>query len=229
MQKSKAPSQQAAKRQKTSSVQKTKNATRNRSTVVAGKGFPKKMVMTHKYSEIAQITSATGNVGIYQYRANGMYDPNITGTGHQPYYFDQMSALYDHYTVIGSKILIKATPLSTLTNPMLIACYKNDDATVTPTKMSDYIEQSESSWALFPVDSCSPATLNMSWSAKQTFGGSVLGNDNLQGTGSSDPTEQTVYTIAVQSTDGLTNQAIVVEVLIEYIAVWDELRDLAGS
>ena len=32
-------------------------------------------------------------------RMNSLFDPDQTGTGHQPYYFDQFAALYNRYTV----------------------------------------------------------------------------------------------------------------------------------
>lgn len=35
-----------------------------------------------------------------------MYDPDLTGFGHQPYFFDQLTDIYSHYVVIGSKIKI---------------------------------------------------------------------------------------------------------------------------
>ena len=35
---------------------------------------------------------------------NSLFDPDQTGTGHQPYYFDQFAALYNRYTVLGSKL-----------------------------------------------------------------------------------------------------------------------------
>ena len=36
-------------------------------------------------------------------------DPNHTGVGHQPLYFDQLMTIYNHYIVIGAKITVKFT------------------------------------------------------------------------------------------------------------------------
>jgi hypothetical protein len=33
------------------------------------------------------------------WRLNSLFDPNLTGTGHQPYGFDQLAALYQRYLV----------------------------------------------------------------------------------------------------------------------------------
>lgn len=55
-----------------------------------------------------QNTFSTGAVsaGGYVFAANGLYDPNITGTGHQPMGFDQLMLFYEHYTVTSAKITV---------------------------------------------------------------------------------------------------------------------------
>jgi hypothetical protein len=43
---------------------------------------------------------SSGLFGVEQvYRLNSLFDPDFTGTGHQPYGFDQIAALYDQYKV----------------------------------------------------------------------------------------------------------------------------------
>ena len=41
-----------------------------------------------------------------QFVANGAFDPNLTGVGHQPRGFDQFMAGYETFTVTGSKISV---------------------------------------------------------------------------------------------------------------------------
>lgn len=45
----------------------------------------------------ATLTSYTGSQ--YVFRLNSLYDPDLTGTGHQPYGFDQYAALFNRYKV----------------------------------------------------------------------------------------------------------------------------------
>jgi len=77
-----------------------------RPVINTGAGFPQKMVMTHKYCDKVQLTSTLGVITNYLFSTNGLYDPNITGTGHQPAYFDQMTPIYNNYTVIMSRIKV---------------------------------------------------------------------------------------------------------------------------
>jgi len=53
------------------------------------------------------LTGASGVIAQYAFTANGIYDPNITGTGHQPLGFDTMMTYYDQYTVLNSKITVR--------------------------------------------------------------------------------------------------------------------------
>ncbi|PWN73053.1 hypothetical protein CV717_29100, partial [Bacillus cereus] len=45
----------------------------------------------------------------YYFSCNGIHDPNITGTGHQPYGHDTVASLYNHYRVDKSVITVSPT------------------------------------------------------------------------------------------------------------------------
>jgi hypothetical protein len=59
------------------------------------------------YSEKVTFTMTSGALASYVFSGNGLYDPNITGTGHQPYGYDLYNVLYRRYVVHSSNI--KAT------------------------------------------------------------------------------------------------------------------------
>ena len=194
-----------------------------------GLGFPKKVKEIHKYAEIVTVsTGASGSTdGVYTFSANGMYDPNITGTGHQPMYFDQLGALYNHYCVVSSKISVKVVPIQG--GPaMVVALYVNDDTTVTP-NIYGQIENSNCSFKNVPFNNQDTIVLNQKWSAAKYFGKNPLSNTELQGTTAANPTEQSYYTFTLNSSATATAASVQVLFYLEYTAVWKELKDIASS
>lgn len=66
--------------------------------------FPKQMRQTLKYVTTFQF--ALGTIASaptsFQFRANSLYDPEVALGGHQPYGYDQLSAMYQKLVVISS-------------------------------------------------------------------------------------------------------------------------------
>lgn len=67
-----------------------------------------------RYSAI--LTFSAGNVieplGIseYVFRGNSIFDPDFSGSGNQPYGFDQWTDIYSNYLVYGSKFTVEDVP-----------------------------------------------------------------------------------------------------------------------
>lgn len=177
----------------------------------------------HTYFE-RQVTlsPSLGVPGIYVYSANGMFDPNITGGGNQPLGFDQMTPMFDHYSVIYSKITVdfyytgtsesayvgvKLTDNSgSVTSPAPLACGESTGALVTDQKDSITISRS----------------VNI---GKFLGRPNVLNEDDLRGTSSSNPTEQ-AYWFLYNIPNGSANNDVVAIVRIEYVAIWTEPKAL---
>lgn len=65
------------------------------------------------YASIVSLAPAAGTVSINSYRGNGVYDPDFTGVGTTAYTYSQLSALYNRYRVIGSRIFVNFTNTGT--------------------------------------------------------------------------------------------------------------------
>jgi len=77
--------------------------------------FPPTMFAQHKYVEDFNFftDNLTGLMGTdYAFRLNSMYDPNFSGTGHQPQGYDQMASVYGRYTVYKVRLSIRITAAS---------------------------------------------------------------------------------------------------------------------
>lgn len=70
--------------------------------------FPTEKFVKLKYSMTTTLTQVSVPVA-QQFRCNSLYDPDLTGTGHQPYFYDQLNTIYQNYTVYGVAYEIIAT------------------------------------------------------------------------------------------------------------------------
>jgi hypothetical protein len=70
--------------------------------------FPPRTHKMLRYHENISIAVTTGAVNNYIFRANDLFDPNYTGTGHQPMGFDQMMVFYNHFAVDRCRIVVTA-------------------------------------------------------------------------------------------------------------------------
>jgi len=59
------------------------------------------------YADVIRIAPSSA-IGQYTFRGNSTFDPDYTSTGHQPYYRDQLAAIYSRYRVYGSRITVSA-------------------------------------------------------------------------------------------------------------------------
>jgi len=80
-------------------------------------GFPTTQDVTLKYCETVTINcGAAGALGYYSWRANSLFDPNLTGVGHQPMGRDAWSAIYSRYVVMRSRCIATYTVASSATD-----------------------------------------------------------------------------------------------------------------
>lgn len=193
-------------------------------------GFPKRISIKHRYVETFSLTSGAGTVATYLFSANGMFDPNNTGGGHQPQYFDTLVGVYNHYVVHKSKITVQAATASgSAASSSLFGVYIEDDTTVTGSKAQTFAEYNSASYRMLHNASNEPVTVSKSWDAKQAFGGNIQDNDDLQGSSAANPVEQQFFTLFVQDVDKTTTVSLNLTVTIEYEAIWDELKNLAEN
>lgn len=196
----------------------------------AGFGFPPELKIKLRYAENIALTGTAGGTGQYLFSCNGLYDPNITSTGHQPMYFDQIMAVYDHYTVLSSKITINLCPQdATAAGPFQVSLFLNDDASLSTTSLLSLAESNEANTRIVADNANTSITLVKYWNQKRYFPGSALANNVLQGSSGANPTEQTVYALVIGALDGVSTVNCFAQVLIEYTAIFGETAPITGS
>jgi hypothetical protein len=75
-------------------------------------GMPDSFTTTLEYTDVVKFSSNTSPYATYVFRGNSLYDPDYTGTGHQPLYFDTLMAVYSKYKVISVTVNISFIGLS---------------------------------------------------------------------------------------------------------------------
>lgn len=190
--------------------------------------IPARFITKHKYSETFSL--ALSNSYQYKYNLNGMYDPNSTGGGHQPYGYDQLATLYNRYRVIKCSYTISGIQSdSPGTNTRLVAVPSNAATTFTTVS-----EACETPRAKFIVQGAagSPLKTLHGWSYIPSLMGrskaEYMADDRYQATNGSNPSELAILNI-VGGTLGDVGTSITAVITLEYTCEWFDLNQLAQS
>lgn len=189
--------------------------------------FPPQLFNTLRYSEQVTVTLNGSGESTYIFSCNGLYDPNITGTGHQPLYFDQLTSIYDHYTCLSSRITVLPTITAT-SGPFILGVYVDDDTTGL-TGLSSLVERPGVKYQQVNVNAGQSSKLTNNWSASRVFGPGTQADPSMQGSAASNPTEQSYYFVFVGGNTTLAASAVSFLVTIEYHVVWDEYVTVGQS
>lgn len=151
-----------------------------------------------RYFDFAQtITVAVGVCATRFFSANGLFDPDITGIGHQPMGFDQMMLMYNQYYVMNSSIRITGLPEAA---GAVVGIYLSPDTTAI-TDPIRLIENGQMKYAHLDNTSSHLASLSLDCNVTKYFGRkgprAVLNDPQLQGNATTNPTEQVYFGVVV--------------------------------
>lgn len=172
--------------------------------------------------------AAAGIPAVHVFSCNGIYDTDITGTGHQPRGFDEISALYDHYTVVGAKLTATFT-VNTLAADVICGIAQKDDAVVY-TAINNYMESRNVKSRGLIVGQGPLVTLISKASPKKFLGRpGILTEDNLRGSISANPAEQMYFHIFAGplTTDNVGTMDV--SIVIDFLVVFTEPRNPGQS
>jgi len=182
-----------------------------------------------QYFESVAVTGTASQVYTYIYSANGVYDPNITGTGHNPMGFDQMMLFYNHYTVMGSKIRVVYQNTGTVDTHVGLSVSGSTSAS------TDYVTMIENGDLIYTIltptgIAGSVATLRSSSKAADFQGLQyVMDDPDMRGDAASNPVEQLYYYISIWNPANATVPSVLIDVYIEYDVMYHEPRKAPTS
>ena len=192
--------------------------------------LPRKFVTKLIYADNGTIDPAIGQVGDYVFSCNGLYDPNITGAGHQPRGFDQLMLMYDHYIVLGAKIVVRfSNPnnASAIMAGIAIRDQNTNDPNVLNWEEDSYIKKTVVS------SNAGSAVASLAHSVnpnKFLSRSKPLSDPQLKGDVGNNPTEQAYFHVGMWPLDGASNLSVCAfAVQIEYIVAFIEPKIVGES
>ncbi len=192
--------------------------------------FPYRTRRTLTYSESVVVPgTAAGVANGYIFAANGLYDPNISGTGHQPMGFDQMIAYYNHYVVVNARIRVIVQ--SQVTSGIMTGLLVSGDNTLT-TDATNLVENGEISCYWLAGKNAQGAAVEMNRKLNIfRFEGVDDGLDDptLRGTATSNPTELAFFHIMIWDPTASVVPSAYATVIIEYDTWFLEPRKATSS
>lgn len=157
------------------------------------------------YSEYGvSLDAGAGTAASYVFAANGLYDPNITGVGHQPMGFDQLIALWNQYVVIGG--VIKVTFSNYDGSHASIIGITMKDSSSTSLDPRSYIEWGNTTWDTVGQLSATPTkTLKHKFNIAKFASQDIFNEQSFAGTGSSNPVNTLHLVVWAAPADATSN------------------------
>lgn len=172
----------------------------------------------------------TSAATVYVFSANGLYDPDISGTGIQPMGFDQMMVFYEHYTVFEATCEVTFRNFTTNISPIVFLAARGDTTNV-PDAQTVMTTGNTVSTQLMPasVDG-SLKKLKMHLRIGPFLGFDDLMDSNVaRGDVASNPSEGAFFHVGAFQNETLTAGTVQFQVRISYRAVFTEPRIVTPS
>lgn len=183
------------------------------------------------YYDNATLTAPANNLATaYVFTANGLYDPNITGTGHQPMGFDQMMLFYEHYCATRVKVTVNWVNTD-IDDTAVVGILVAPDATIeaTPSKLNEngmlvkkFVQPNGSG--------SNHTSMSIVVDLSKVNGKrSVTNEDDFRGDSASNPVEQSYIHLFAYNSMSANTIALTFEVILEYTAKFTEPRKMTQS
>lgn len=117
--------------------------------------FPGKMTVNLQYFDDVSVNPGVGTPASYVLSANGCFDPNVSGAGHQPRGFDQYMGIYERYTVnyCTIRVIGAANDITAQNSIGFLAVLPLNSTPLSLSQLNDIFEQVDCKYAVFGTNS----------------------------------------------------------------------------
>lgn len=191
------------------------------------------------------ITTATAGFCVnYQFRGNSMFDPDLTGTGSQPKYFDTFlgapdgttNAPYGAYAILASKITIDVFPDPTLTSAnnvfrvYVIPLRGGATTTNIPVNWTDVAERPYIRYKDFGnTGANNKGRLKSYCKTKSLFSGMTIQDNDFVAAYNANPTNVWRWCVGIINTQPAGLPSCILSVKITYYAQFSNLNQVLTS
>lgn len=185
-----------------------------------------------KYVDSVAIDPGADALAVHRFRTNNIFDPDRTGTGHQPMHFDQFALPYEHYTIYSSKIkMTYIKNIAAATIPGVFGIYIDANATTSYTSAEQIIEGAERSSKWLVTEGIEPMgrSVTMAWNAKKYFGVASLASISYKAPVGGAPADEADFVCYLGDIGGNDPAGAFFLIEIEYVALFTEKTFVAQS
>lgn len=235
-----APRKRAA-RQKTDTVVSTAPTTRVgqsafQTALIRPPIFPTHQLVRGQlyYNYQQTLTAAAGAPNTQIYGANFMFDPDVSGVGHQPMGFDQLMLVYEHFAVIHSSCSVTFSG-SGSNGVFRAGVYLSPDAVALSNPNQIMENGLNNSTAIDGKDTgvARSKTITLDCDVTKYFGKQrwhdIMDDEKLTGSATADPIEGVYYNVVGWQINAAGTWSVTYDILLSYDVVYFEPRKLASS
>lgn len=178
-------------------------------------GFPTKIITILRYTDHYPQTSTAGGIATQVMRMNGPFDPDLTGVGHQPMYYDRYAAIYSSHRVLGSRLtaVISGTTLQSTQGPWAFGINGSTSSSSMGTSVRNREEQNDGISTVYNGQN-TPVVLSFAYSPEIKLG-RPAGDDTVGAFVNTNPTTQYFAHVWMADLNGATSTANV-KITMEY-------------
>jgi hypothetical protein len=176
--------------------------------------FPQQMKVCLKYDHDSNFTTTVSIANDTKFRLNSIFDPDLSGVGHQPQGRDQWNLLYNRYRVDSVRVTIRAL---SMTSHGMMLCLLPNNSTTTLTDTNQLVESPLAHVGV--VGTGTPTTLVKHFDLKVLNGVSkntYESDDRFQSLFSTNPTETLILHVGYWELGSLASVTASFNITLEY-------------
>jgi len=194
-------------------------------------GFPDRLCTVLKYSQNNLFGAGSPIPTAQQFAINSAYDPDSSGAGHQPSFFDTFASVYGRYFVKAFKIEVEILNQSSSIGVFAVVNYC--DQNIAANTVEQIIEAKYSKYSTLSVSTGNSAMVKISlpWMETMKLMGTpgLEADDNMYAAVNANPADIAWALIKMASVDGTTNMSAYGRTIIYQEVVFKDLLPQISS